>query len=272
MEINYSHFVAVRFETNLKSYNFATNMIDLKLDDQVVVETVKGLELGIVSSDVNEISNYKGKTELKPVIRKASKKDIDNAKYNIESAKKALEICKKEIERFGLDMNLVSSEYALDRSQLSFVYLADERVDFRELLKSLASIFKCRIDLRQIGVRDNAKVVGSIGLCGIETCCSKFMKSFDVISINMAKNQMLSLNAQKLSGQCGKLKCCLKHENQEYTELKKDAPKINSKVIYDGQKYRITSVNLISHMCRLENESQNFMISIDDLNDKGTFN
>ena len=191
---------------------------------------------------------------IKPIIRKATPKDLKNAEVNVEKAKKALVTCNECIHKLGLDMNLIEAEYTLDCSKIIFVYVADERVDFRELLKELAAIFKCRIELRQIGPRNKSKIVGGLGSCGMETCCSRFLNDFDVVSINMAKNQLLALNIQKLSGQCGKLMCCLKFEDDQYKKLREGLPKLNSQIEYKGSRYRITSMNVLLQQVKIENK------------------
>ena len=168
----------------------------------------------------------------------------------------ALKICEECIENQGLDMRLIEAEYTLDRSKIMFVYVADDRVDFRELLKELATKFKCRIELRQIGPRNKAKIVGGLGSCGMETCCSRFLNDFDVVSINMAKNQLLALNVQKLSGQCGKLMCCLKYEDDQYKEMRQGLPKLNSQIEYKGHRYRVTSLNVLLKQAKIENKEE----------------
>ena len=162
-------------------------------------------------------------------------------------------------------MNLISAEYTLDRTKVIFSYVSENRVDFRELLKVLAATFKCRIELRQIGPRDKAKIVGGLGCCGMETCCSRFFDDFDIVSINMAKNQLLALNTAKLSGQCGKLMCCLKFEDDIYKQLREGLPKLNSVVYYDKEKYRITSMNILNNSVHLSNKENAIDISIDEL-------
>ena len=184
---------------------------------------------------------------------------------NIEKAGKAMEICAECIRKLGLDMNLIEAEYTLDCSKIIFVYVADERVDFRELLKELASIFKCRIELRQIGPRNKSKIIGGLGTCGMETCCSRFMNDFDVVSINMAKNQLLALNIQKLSGQCGKLMCCLKFEDSQYKRLREGLPKMNSQIEYKGSRYRITSMNVLLQQVKIENKEDVQFLSFKEL-------
>ncbi|MDQ0360706.1 regulatory iron-sulfur-containing complex subunit RicT [Breznakia pachnodae] len=249
----FTHVVPVSFDENGRSYTFGAEHGNFAVGDKVVVETIRGIELSTVVSDITKIEDYKNNLELKPVLRKASNKDLRNYDANLEKAKDAMKICDREIKKIGLDMNLIEAEYTLDQSKVTFVYVSEERVDFRELLKSLATIFHCRIELRQIGPRNKAKLVGGIGQCGQETCCSRFMNDFEMVSINMAKNQMLALNIQKLSGQCGKLKCCLRFEDELYKELKKDLPKINSRVQYNGKQYRITSYNIIMSQVKIEN-------------------
>lgn len=249
----FTHVVPVSFDENGRSYTFGAEHGNFAVGDKVVVETIRGIELSTVVSDITKIEDYKNNLELKPVLRKASNKDLRNYDANLEKAKDAMKICDREIKKIGLDMNLIEAEYTLDQSKVTFVYVSEERVDFRELLKSLATIFHCRIELRQIGPRNKAKLVGGIGQCGQETCCSRFMNDFEMVSINMAKNQMLALNIQKLSGQCGKLKCCLRFEDELYKELKKDLPKINSRVQYNGKQYRITNYNIIMSQVKIEN-------------------
>ena len=162
-------------------------------------------------------------------------------------------------------MNLISAEYTLDRTKVIFSYVADERVDFRELLKLLAATFKCRIELRQIGPRDKAKIIGGLGCCGMETCCSRFLDDFDIVSINMAKNQLLALNTAKLSGQCGKLMCCLKYEDEAYKELRAGLPKLNTVVYYNGEKFRITSMNILNNTVHIANKENALDLTVDEL-------
>ena len=177
----------------------------------------------------------------------------------------AMKKCQQCIEKLGLEMYLISAEYTLDRSKVIFSYVADDRIDFRELLKQLAAIFRCRIELRQIGSRDKAKIIGGLGTCGMETCCSRFLDDFDIVSINMAKNQLLALNTQKLSGQCGKLMCCLKYEDDNYKSMRKGLPKLNALVEYEGEKFRITSMNLLNGSVRLSNRNNAIDMTLADL-------
>lgn len=265
------YYVSIRFELTNKSYTFKTEDNTLKIGDLVIVETQRGLELGEVTTELRDDSGLDANIEVKPVLHRASKEEIEQYNNNKIDAKKAMVICQKESNKLGLDMNVISAEYTLDRFKVTFTYLADDRVDFRELLKVLASIFHCRIDLRQIGARDKSKMVSGIGVCGRELCCSKFITEFDRISINMAKNQLLALNVSKLSGHCGSLMCCLKYEDEAYKELRKDLPKMNSQVEYEDELYRITSMNVIARNCKLENKEKALYISLDELMKNGKF-
>lgn len=251
---DYTHIAFVSFSESNKLYTFGTNDDTLKVHDKVVVETVRGLEVGTIMKENQLFENVSTELEIKPVIRKATEKDLKDMEENKEAAKKAMVICEEAIQAQGLDMRLIEAEYTLDRSKIIFVYVADDRVDFRELLKDLATKFKCRIELRQIGPRNKAKIVGGLGTCGMETCCSRFLNDFDVVSINMAKNQMLALNVQKLSGQCGKLMCCLRYEDAQYKEMRAGLPKVNSQIEYKGNKYRVTSMNVLLKQAKIENK------------------
>lgn len=266
---HYEYAVAVRFRNSGRSYTFGTNRDDFKLGDKVVVETSQGMELGICQNACIR-TRYLQKTRQpeKPVLRLADEEDLRNYEENIDYAKDAFAICEEEIKDLALEMNLLSAEYMLDRSKILFVYQADHRVDFRELLKRLGAKLHCRIELRQIGERDKAKMVGGIGLCGMECCCARFKTKTDVISINMAKNQLLALNTEKLSGMCGKLMCCLKYEDANYKELTAGLPKMGAHVEYEGEMYRVTSMNVMTNEARLENSESYQVITIDDLREK----
>ena len=260
----YTHYVGISFKNASRAYFFGVKEIELKKDDKVVVETVRGLELGTVAYEPIAISEYKSELELKPVLRKATDVDIKLHDINLKDAVFALEICKKEVENLKLEMNLISCEYTLDKAKVIFSYVADERVDFRELLKVLASKLHTRIELRQIGSRDKAKMIGGIGLCGLPLCCSTFLNEFDGISISRAKNQMLAINIPKLSGHCGKLLCCLKFEDDTYTELKTKFPDIGTKVFIDKIEYVVTSINVISKTLRVDSEEDTKFLSLDE--------
>ena len=252
-EQGFKYVVSIKFSSSKKAYNFGTNDETLKYGDKVVVETVRGIELGEMISDLRPFSTYSSNLTLKPITRKATNRDIENDARNKRDTVEATKQCQKCIDELGLEMYLISTEYTLDRSKIIFSYVADDRVDYRELLKKLAAIFKCRIEMRQIGARDKAKIIGGLGTCGMETCCSRFLDDFDIVSINMAKNQLLALNTQKLSGQCGKLMCCLKYEDENYKCMRKGLPKLNASVEYQGQRYRITSMNLLNQTVHIAN-------------------
>lgn len=267
----YSYACIIRFEGIKKAYTFGTNEDHYTFDDQVVVETARGLELGTVIAKLIPMNEVNLTSEIKPVIRNATTSDIVEYHKNLSLAEEAKVTCEKAIEESGLDMRLIDAQYTLDRSKIIFSYVADERVDFRELLKQLASIFRCRIELRQIGPRDKAKFVGGIGTCGQETCCSRFLTDFDVISINMAKNQMLALNIQKLSGQCGKLMCCLKYEDCIYKEARKELPKMNEQVEYKGKKYRVSSMNILNETAKIVNREESIHLTFEELKKDTSF-
>lgn len=250
----FTHFVGVKFSNTPRAYFFGVKDPDLKIDDKVVVETVRGVELGSIAIEPMAIDKYSNGLQLKPILRKATDTDIKLADINLKDAQFALEICEAEVKKLNLDMNLISCEYTLDKSKVLFSYLADDRVDFRELLKVLASKLHTRIELRQIGSRDKAKMIGGLGSCGLPLCCSTFLNEFDGISINRAKNQMLAINIPKLSGQCGKLICCLKYEDDCYTEERKKYPELGSRYFIDKVEYTVTGVNILSSVIKIENE------------------
>ena len=260
----YTHYVGVKFHYSNHAYCFGVRDTDLKVGDKVIVETVHGLELGEIFFAPIDIEQYHSMLDLRPVTRRAVESDIRLNDTNIQDAKIALEICKNEVNNLHLDMNLISSEYVLDRSKIIFSYVADERVDFRELLKALASKLHTRIELRQIGSRDKAKMIGGLGMCGLPLCCSTFLNEFDGISINRAKNQMLAINIPKLSGHCGKLLCCLKYEDDAYSEAKKEFPPIGYKIFIDKVEYEVTSINVVSKMIKIDNPEDTKFISLDE--------
>lgn len=218
--------VVVRLKAAKGIYYVSPNLVELNKGDLVVFETENGLQLGEVCKDI-----YKEKQEnldlpLSKVIRIASESDLNDFEENTKSTEKALKDARKISKELELDMNFVEAYYSLDKSQLVFSFLSDNRVDFRELAKKLAQKYKTRIELRQIGVRDKSKKIGGLGPCGLFLCCNSFLTDFNSVSINMAKNQFLALNPTKINGVCGRLLCCLDYENDVYTELKKDLPKI----------------------------------------------
>lgn len=260
-----THYVGIKFSNSGKAYYFGTEFTDLKVGDKVVAESVRGMQVGEVATPVFDISKYKSDLELKPLVRKATEDDIFLATENTKRAKEAMTIAMQEINNLGLDMRPIEAEYALDGSKLTITYVAEERVDFRELLKILAYKFHCRIELRQIGSRDKTKMVGGLGLCGLPLCCSQFLNNMGGISINLAKNQMLSLNIPKLSGHCGKLICCLTYEDEAYTEMRKQFPNLGSLYEKDGKTFKLTSYNVLSRIVKIEAENDVEFIPLSDL-------
>ena len=231
----YKTFVGVKFFNTPRAYFFGVTDDEVfAMGDKVVVETMRGMELGEIAIEPIDIEKYDSPLGLKPILRRASDIDVRIFESNQKDAKAALEVGKTEAERLGLDMNFISCEYTLDKTKVILSYIADERVDFRELLKSLASKLRTRIELRQVGSRDKAKMIGGIGICGLPLCCSTFLNEFDGISINRAKNQMLAINIPKLSGHCGKLICCLKYEDDVYSEERKNFPDLGTKLWIDN--------------------------------------
>ena len=259
------YFIGVRFTGTSKAYYFGVATNDIKSGDYVVVESVRGLEVAEVVVEPQTIEKYNSSLELKPIIRIANDTDIYVHEENKRRAAEALRFCAEEVRELKLDMHLLNAEYTLDGSKITITYVAEDRVDFRDLLKILASKLRCRIELRQIGSRDKAKVIGGIGICGLPLCCSTFLSSFDGISISRAKNQMLSLNIPKLSGHCGKLICCLLFEDDQYSDLKKEFPKIGDRFVKDGNSYRINSFNVLSRMIKIESDVDVQYISLDEL-------
>ena len=217
--------ISVRFKENGKSYYFDPAGAEIKTGDHVIVETARGIECGEVVQGVKEVTDAAVPKALKPITRIADSVDVRRMRQNREDEKRAYHTCQECIARHGLEMKLVEAEYTLDRSKIMFYFTADGRVDFRELVKDLAGIFHTRIELRQIGVRDESKMIGGLGICGQPFCCSRFLKDFQPVSIKMAKTQNLSLNPTKISGTCGRLMCCLKYEQNAYEYLLKITPK-----------------------------------------------
>ena len=268
---DYTHFVGVKFLNTPRAYFFGVSNLEVQEGDKVVVETIRGIELGTVAINPISIDKYSSGLLLKPVLRKATDTDIKLSEINLKDAQFALEICETEVKKLNLDMNLISCEYTLDKSKVLFSYLADDRVDFRELLKVLASKLHTRIELRQIGSRDKAKMIGGLGSCGLPLCCSTFLNEFDGISINRAKNQMLAINIPKLSGQCGKLICCLKYEDDCYTEERKKYPDLGSRHFIDKVEYTVTGINILSSVIKIENEDDIKFLPLDEFNKQAHF-
>jgi len=222
--------VGVKLRENGKLYYFSPNNINLKKGLTVIVNTERGLQFGYLETNIIEIEPQNLKRPLNDVVRIASRKDYLNYKTNLKDEKEAIKVCKKLVKELKLEMRVISCDFTFDRNQLQFSFLADDRVDFRELVKKLASIYKTRIELKQIGVRDKAKEVGGIGPCGQKLCCKRFLNNIDNVTINMAKEQNLSLNPAKINGACGRLLCCLKFEEKNYKKYKKNIPQVGTKV------------------------------------------
>lgn len=253
--------IGVRFRTAGKIYFFAPGKFDIKRGDYVIVETTRGVEYGRVVSGPKEVKDEEVVQPLKSVIRIANENDRKTVEKNHQKEKEAFKICQEKIRKHGLEMKLIDAEYTFDNNKVLFYFTADGRIDFRELVKDLASVFKTRIELRQIGVRDETKILGGIGICGRELCCHTHQSEFLPVSIKMAKEQNLSLNPAKISGVCGRLMCCLKHEQETYEELNSRLPGIGDIVTArDGVKGEVNSVNVLRQTVKvivtLENEEK----------------
>ena len=243
--------VGIRFKEGGKIYDFDADGKKFNKGDYAMVETVRGIECGIVAKANHGINEDNITKPLKKVIRVATEADIKTLEENKVKEKEAFKICEQKIEAHGLEMSLVDVEYTFDRSKLLFYFTADGRVDFRELVKDLASAFKTRIELRQIGVRDESRMVGGFGICGRPFCCNTFLTDFQPVSIKMAKEQGLSLNPTKISGTCGRLMCCLKYEQDTYEHLLRVTPKVGAIVDTPDGKGRVIENNLITGMLKV---------------------
>ena len=244
--------IGVRFRTAGKVYFFDPLQFEIKRGDHVIVETARGIEFGTVVSDVREVEQDKVVQPLKPVIRIASQRDIEQEQANRIKEKEAFGICQDRIRKHGLEMKLIDAEYTFDNNKVLFYFTADGRIDFRELVKDLAGVFKTRIELRQIGVRDETKIIGGIGICGRPLCCHSYLSDFIPVSIKMAKEQNLSLNPTKISGVCGRLMCCLKNEEETYEELNRRLPNVGDLVTAeDGSKGEVQSVNVLRQLVKV---------------------
>ncbi|MBO5333607.1 MAG: stage 0 sporulation family protein [Clostridia bacterium] len=243
--------VGIRFKDAGKIYDFDADGKKFNKGDYAIVETVRGMECGIVAKPNHGTNEDDINKPLKKVIRVATEEDIKTLHENKEKEKEAFKICEGKIEAHGLQMSLVDVEYTFDRSKLLFYFTADGRVDFRELVKDLASAFRTRIELRQIGVRDESRMVGGFGICGRPFCCNTFLNDFQPVSIKMAKEQGLSLNPTKISGTCGRLMCCLKYEQDTYEHLLRVTPKVGAIVDTPDGKGRVIENNLITGMLKV---------------------
>lgn len=244
--------VGVRFRNAGKIYYFEPGKLDIHAGMHVIVETARGVEMGTVMTEPKGVSEEEVIQPLKPVIRIATEADEKTVAKNREKEKDAFRICLEKIAKHKLDMKLVEAEYTFDNNKLLFYFTADGRIDFRELVKDLASVFKTRIELRQIGVRDETKIVGGIGICGRPLCCASYLSEFIPVSIKMAKEQNLSLNPTKISGVCGRLMCCLKYEEDTYEELNGRLPNIGDYVTTDdGLKGEVHSVSILRQLVKV---------------------
>ncbi len=262
--------IGVRFRTAGKIYFFDPGKLNIKRNDHVIVETARGIEYGTVVGEPREVTDDKVIQPLKPVLRIATERDDEQEAANKKKEKEAFKICLEKIHKHGLEMKLIDAEYTFDNNKVLFYFTADGRIDFRELVKDLAAVFKTRIELRQIGVRDETKILGGIGICGRELCCHSHLSEFIPVSIKMAKEQNLSLNPTKISGVCGRLMCCLKHEEETYEELNRRLPNVGDYVTTeDGLKGEVHSVNVLRQLVKVivdvDNEKEIQEYKVDQL-------
>ena len=244
--------IGVRFREVGKIYYFAPNDIEVKKDDKVIVETARGVEFGTVVTDKKQVTDDSIPSPVKPIIRIATDKDKAQNEENKKKEEDAFGVCKEKIKKHGLEMKLIGVEYTFDRKKILFYFTADGRVDFRELVKDLAAVYRTRIELRQVGVRDEAKMLGGIGMCGRPLCCSTFLPEFAPVTIKMAKEQNLSLNPTKISGVCGRLMCCLKNEQESYEYLNSNLPNVGEKVkTVDGITGEVVSLNVLRQLVKI---------------------
>ena len=244
--------IGVRFRTAGKIYFFSPGKFEVKRGDQVIVETARGVEFGNVVMGPKEVKDEEITQPLKTVIRLATEDDRRVEEKNRKKEKEAFQICLEKIHKHGLEMKLIDAEYTFDNNKVLFYFTADGRIDFRELVKDLASVFKTRIELRQVGVRDETKIVGGIGICGRPLCCHSYLSEFIPVSIKMAKEQNLSLNPTKISGVCGRLMCCLKNEEETYEELNSKIPNVGDYVTTDdGLKGEVHSVSVLRQLVKV---------------------
>lgn len=244
--------IGVRFKKPGKIYFFDPGDLEINKNDNVIVETTMGEEIGIVIVPKREIQEEKLTTPLKKVIRVANKNDLDSLEKYKKKEPEALRICKEKIKKYKLDMNLIDVEYKFDGSKILFYFTADGRIDFRELVKDLASVFRTRIELRQIGVRDEVKRVGGNGVCGRELCCCTFLNNFETVSIKMAKEQNIALNPSKISGNCGRLMCCLKYEQDVYSEKLSRLPKVGALVKTEAGEGTVEGVEVLKEVLKVK--------------------
>ena len=250
--------IGVRFRSAGKIYFFSPGKYEIKKGDHVIVETARGVEYGTVVSAPKEVEDSEVVKPLKTVLRTASTKDDEQEKNNRVKEKEAFKICLEKIKKHNLEMKLIDAEYTFDNNKILFYFTADGRIDFRELVKDLAAVFKTRIELRQIGVRDETKIIGGYGICGRPLCCHSYLSDFVPVSIKMAKEQSLSLNPTKISGVCGRLMCCLKNEEEVYEELNRKMPSVGDVCkTKDGLEGEVSSVNILRQTIKI-------LVDVDD--------
>lgn len=252
--------VVIKFNKGCKPYYFDGGALELEKGQGVVVETSRGAEFATVVDPAREVSEKELVSPLKPVLRAATEKDLETVRRNEERRPQAIETCKEKIRKRGLDMKLIDCEFTFDGSKVVFYFTAEGRVDFRELVKDLASVFHLRIELRQVGIRDETRILGGIAPCGRECCCAGCMPDFKKVSIKMAKNQGLSLNPGKISGLCGRLMCCLSYENEYYAEAYRKMPKIGSTVGTPEGKGAVVSANMLKMEVRVKIEKDGALL------------
>ncbi|MDE7365491.1 MAG: stage 0 sporulation family protein [Ruminococcus sp.] len=256
--------VGIRFKKGGKVYYFSPEGIKFELGECAVVDTARGIECGEIVIANREMEDNTISSPLKPILRKADEKDLKTVEKNKQKEKEAFAICEEKIKLRKMKMNLIDVEWAFDNSKILFYFTAETRIDFRELVKDLAGVFRTRIELRQIGVRDEAKILGGLGICGREFCCKGYMGDFNPVSIKMAKEQGLSLNPTKISGTCGRLMCCLKNEQPAYDALLKITPKVGAVVVTpEGDKGKVIEVNLITGKLKVKTDKSEVPATLD---------
>lgn len=244
--------IGIKFPKGGRTYYFSPGSVKIKLNDYVIVETERGIQFGKAVTDIIDMKEENVFLPIKNVIRVATNEDKKNNSKNIIDAEKALGYATNLVKKLNIKMKLFESSYTFDRKKLIFKFIADERVDFRELAKLLAAKYKTRIELRQIGVRDKAKEIGGLGPCGRPLCCNTFLSNFDSVSINMAKNQGIALNPSKINGACGRLLCCFGYEDFIYSEYKKELPKLGELIEYEGKSGRVVELDVLNKKYKLK--------------------
>ena len=246
--------IGVRFAKTGKLYYMDPLDYEVKIGDKIVANSERGQEIGrvVAVKTIEEFNKLEYKDKVEKIERVATKQDVENQKRLDEDAKEALETCKKLAKKYKLDMKFIHTEYTLDKGKLICYFVAEERIDFREIVRELANQYRVRIELRQVGPRDEVKAFANVGTCGKEVCCRTFLPDFETVTIKMAKEQGLQINMQKLSGNCGRFKCCLKYEEEVYKEKLKNLPKVNEMVKYEGELCKVVSLDILNEKVRLK--------------------